>query len=157
MSTIHHPQPIPPVASPQRGLAGQVRGQPRKLHWGWRYIPGVPLRQVTRLLRFLYTLQLEVRSFYHSMKESLSKKHSGVILGAHFELSSSGHRMLNKRTDARSCGIQELTSRYPWANNSQILAYLEGFDKGEQFALNTLGRPEPADVGQAYSPPVSTV
>jgi hypothetical protein len=83
------------------------------------------------------------------MRELLSKRHWAVDLGPLLEPPSVGPHVLNMRTDARSRGIQELIARRPWASTTQMQAYLEGFDKGEQFALDKLRshKPEPANVG----------
>jgi hypothetical protein len=57
-----------------------------------------------------------------------------AILGVGCHRDENGCLMPDERTIYRSDRIQELKIRYPWASTVEWTLYLEGFDKGEQFA-----------------------
>jgi hypothetical protein len=80
---------------------------------------------------------LEWRSLLGRIEILLSKEPDqwNVILGPWCARSASGDQIPNKWTDARSEGIQALSSRYPWASKTDQELFLEGFDAGAQFAL----------------------
>jgi hypothetical protein len=107
----------------------------RKSAWEWNRIPAFLSRRGTIPLRFVYALRLASRSFVGHIRELLAREHRGVLLGPWYETLPNGCLVRNRRTDARSVGIQELTSRYPEANTIELEMFLEGFDKGERFAL----------------------
>lgn len=116
----------------------RVNGMPRRASRGrFSDIHPVSLwRYATVLLRFLYALRLEGRSFVGSMKELLSKTHCGVDLGLALERLPCGCLVQNERTNARHQSIRALVSLRPWASTIDREIFLEGFDAGEQYALD---------------------
>jgi hypothetical protein len=68
------------------------------------------------------------------MSVLLAKKPMTAILGVGCHRAENGCLMPDERTIYRNDCIQELQLRYPWANTVEWTLYLEGFDKGEQFA-----------------------
>ena len=90
--------------------------------------------------RFWYALRLAMHTAHGNMTSLLATKYWGIDLGPYFERLGCGCYVANERTDARSCGTRELLSRYPWANTVLLGIYLEGFDKGERYAMNSNGK-----------------
>ena len=68
------------------------------------------------------------------MSVLLAKKPMTAILGVGCHRGENGCLTPDERTIYRNDCIQELQLRYPWANTVEWTLYLEGFDKGEQFA-----------------------
>ena len=111
--------------------------------WEWFYMH---VRQpcfgsLRRIVQFLHALRLCLHSGIWNMNILLARNQLGVDLGPHYERLPCGCLAPNNRTDARSDGIRELRLRYPVANTLQFQLFLEGFDKGEQFALDSLSKP----------------
>jgi hypothetical protein len=142
MSTTRHPQPTQPNRPARVSLPDQWRGRPNKWAWAWRPIPSFLIRHVSHLLRFVYAIRLEGRSFVCRTRTLLAIEHEGVDLGSVLERLPSGHLIQNERTSARSCGIRELVSAHPWASNIDLQIYLVGFDAGERFAHRNSDRRE---------------
>jgi hypothetical protein len=138
MSNSHLPPAIQPLSRiPNLQVSAQLRTWVAALH----RIRALLLRCGSGPIGFWYALRLATRSFVGHTKTLLCKKHWGILLGPRYETLSTGCLVRNERTNARSVGIQELTSRYPWANTVELEMFLEGFDKGEQFALGRLDKP----------------
>jgi hypothetical protein len=100
-----------------------------------------PLRRflnsrVTQVNKLVCALRQEGRSFFGRIQTLLERRQWGLILGAALERDSTGQLLPNKRTNARSDGIQELVARYPWASTTDLEIFLSGFDMGERFALH---------------------
>jgi hypothetical protein len=142
MSTSHLPHSIRSGQPLRRQHPDQYRTRQRRWDAVWRYTPSLLLRWATALLRFVCALRLEARSFVGRTRELLAKERWGADLGPLSERLPDGHLSPNRRTDARSRGIQELVSAYPWASSFDLQAYLAGFDAGERFALNIPDIPE---------------
>jgi hypothetical protein len=101
----------------------------------------VLLRLVLCPIRFWRALRCVSDSSLGCIKNLLSRKSWSLVLGPWYEVLPTGCLVRNERSNARSAGIQELKSRYPWANTVELEMFLEGFDKGEQFALGRSGKP----------------
>lgn len=101
-----------------------------------RALPSFLFRFLSRLLRFVCALRLAIRSLRGHISVLLAKKEWTVILGGS-RLGPKGFAVPDARTIERNRCIQELSSRYPWASMVEQLLFLEGFDRGEQFALHT--------------------
>lgn len=100
---------------------------------------------LTHLLRFGCALRLATRSAVGHMAVLLSKKQWAVDLGGS-RRRPNGFAVPDERTIFRSRCIQELNSRYPWANMVERTLFLEGFDKGEEFAYR-MGKEESGTYG----------
>lgn len=72
-------------------------------------------------------------------------------LGPWYDVLPCGCLVPNERTIARSLGMKELKSRYPWASTVECSMFLEGFDKGEQFALHTWSKPKQVSSSTSHS------
>jgi hypothetical protein len=72
------------------------------------------------------------------MRWSVFETHTGVDLGAPTVQILDGRLLPNNRTAVRIRGIEELAGRYPWASISEMRAFVEGFDLGEEFARGSL-------------------
>lgn len=103
----------------------------------WRLLPSILRNPVTRLLRFVCALRLAIRSAGGHITVLLSRKHWTVELGRGAQRLPNGCLIADERTIFRSQCIQELNSRYPWASTIERMMFLEGFDRGEEFALRT--------------------
>lgn len=113
--------------------------------WAWRVVPSPLVRLASHCLRFWYALRLEGRSFYGHIQTLLAKRHWGVDLGPLYE-NLPGERLFeNKRTAARSAGMEALVSEHPWASSIDLQIFLEGFHAGEQYALHMTNRQERTD------------
>jgi hypothetical protein len=142
MSNTHLPPSIQSAPVPKR-VVGEIASVPAHTWaWVWNRIPAFLLRHATTLLRLLYALQSEGRSFLGHTRTLLAKKHWGADLGPVWEHLPSGHLTPNVRTNARDLGIQELVLRHPWASSIDREIFLEGFDVGELYALGTASRSE---------------
>jgi hypothetical protein len=95
------------------------------------------VRLVLCVRRLVYALRWSGRSFLGHTRFLLATKYWSVDLGLAYERLPNGCLIHNRRTSARSSGIEELQLRYPWATTVHKLMYLEGFDKGERFSLHT--------------------
>jgi hypothetical protein len=121
------------------------RQRAKEAHGAWGYIPYRRPTLARRLrLKFLSpparaihwfgcVLRQEIRSFLGHMSVRFAKTPWVVDLGLMYQ-NSNGHLVPNERTIYRNECIQELALRYPWANSVEQILFLEGFDKGEQFA-----------------------
>jgi hypothetical protein len=105
----------------------------------WRLLPCGPVRLARHLLRFWYALRSETRSLRGRICTLLATKYWWVDFGSLGARLPDGRLIPNARTEARSLGTQELLSRYPWASNTDMAIFLEGFRAGEQFARRTEG------------------
>ncbi len=72
-------------------------------------------------------------------------------LGPWYEVLPCGCLVPNERTVARSSGMKELKSRYPWASTVECSMFLEGFDKGEQFGLHISNKPKLVSSSTSHS------
>ncbi len=125
---------------PRHGCRGTERAHSYRMAWVWPLLPSVLLRRVSFLLRLLCALQSEGRSFLGHIKTQLGRRHWCVDLGPVYERLPNGCLSQHRRTEARSDGMRELESDHPWASTVDLQIYLEGFDKGERFVLDTLNR-----------------
>ena len=105
----------------------------------WRVLPDGMVRLWKLCLRFGYALRLEGGSFLGRMSLLLATRQWGVDLGSLGAYLPDGRMIENEWTKARSLGIQELSSRHPWASSIDKGLYLEGFQAGEEFARRTVG------------------
>jgi hypothetical protein len=69
-----------------------------------------------------------------------------VSYGFAYERAPEGYLFPHRRTHARMSGIDSLRIQYPWANTLEELIFLEGFDKGEEYALRIPDIPKKEDV-----------
>lgn len=136
MSNNHRSLSIPPLADSAPREAW-LHSPQRKPVSAWRLLPSSLLPPVISLLRFVYALRLAVRSAGGHISVLLSKKQWTVELGKGVQRLPNGCLTADERTIERSRCIQELSSRYPWASMVERMLFLEGFDKGEQFAHRT--------------------
>jgi hypothetical protein len=83
-----------------------------------------------------------IRSQVRHIGASLSKKRDFLILGKGVQRSPKGFLSPDERTIYRNDCIQALRLHFPSANMVQLNFYLEGFDKGELFALRNEGKGE---------------
>lgn len=95
-------------------------------------------RCASNLIWFVHISRQAIDSLRGYTKTLRAKKWTD--LGPWYEVLPCGCLVPNERTNARSAGTIELKSRYPWANTVECLMFLEGFDKGEQFALGNLSK-----------------
>ena len=125
-----------------RGYVAEEKAYVPSRNWGWvwNHVPAPLLRCVTRLLRLWCVLRSEGRSFDGHIRILLSRKSWVVLLGPHWERLPAGDLIPNRRTGARTLGIDNLVCRYPWASTIDREIYLEGFDAGEQFVLGSVNR-----------------
>lgn len=87
----------------------------------------------SNLIWFVHISRQAIGSLRGYTKTLLAKTWSD--LGPWYEVLPCGCHVPNERTNARSAGMRELKSRYPWASTVECLMFLEGFDTGELFAL----------------------
>jgi hypothetical protein len=120
-----------------------------KWAWVWRVTPYRLWPSLESLLRFAYALRWEGRSLFGRIQILLSRKQWGLDLGPEYVTLLDGRRLRNKRTAARSYGIEELASCYPWASMFDLELFLKGFDLGEQYTQSSLrsAEPEPFETG----------
>ena len=136
MSNNHRSLSTPPLAdSAPHGV--WLHSPLRRRVSAWRLLPSFLLPPVTSLLRFVYALRLATRSAGGHISVLLSKKQWAVELGKGVQRLPNGCLTADERTIERSRCIQELSSRYPWASMVERMLFLEGFDKGEEFAHRT--------------------
>jgi hypothetical protein len=64
------------------------------------------------------------------------------IAGPMWERTAQGHRIPNKRTNARIEGTEKLEIDRPWVSTTDLELWLLGFDAGEQFALGSHDKQE---------------
>jgi hypothetical protein len=106
----------------------------------WRKVRRSPRHLWWRLVRHSHVLRIAGRSFCGHISLLLSRKQEGVDLGlAHQQQLSHEHLLPNTRTSSRRRGIERLVASRPWANSIDVQLWLEGFDWGEQYALDTCG------------------
>lgn len=105
--------------------------------WVWPLVPPPLQHRLLSVLRLWYALKMEGRSFVGRMKNRLDKKQWSVVIGVQLQRSETGHYQECEGTNARNASIKALTSRYPWANNTDVEILLLGFDAGEQFGART--------------------
>ena len=134
MSNSHHSLSTPLLADSASHGAWLHTPRRRRVA-AWRLPPLFQFLRLTRLRRFVCALQLATRSAGGHISVLLSKKQWSVILGGS-RMGPTGFAIPDERTIERSRCIQELSSRYPWASTVEQMLFLEGFDKGEQFALH---------------------
>jgi hypothetical protein len=103
--------------------------------WVWRTTPCFLHPRLWRLFLFLDALRLEVPAFLGRMRILLAEKFWSVELGHPLVELRNGRLVRSNRTAARSHGIRQLRSRYPWASLVEHESFLAGFDAGEAFAL----------------------
>ena len=133
MSNIRRSLSIPPlVDSAARGA--WLHAPRRRRALVWRLLSLCLLPPVKRLRRFGYALRLATRSMRGHMSALLAKTPMTAIVGVGCYHGENGCLIPDERTIYRNDCIQELQLRYPWANTVEWTLYLEGFDKGEQFA-----------------------
>lgn len=133
MSDTRHPPSTRPLADSH--LRGSWLHNPRRRRASaWRLLLSFLLRPVKKFLRFVYVLRLVIRSGIGHMSVLLAKRPMIAILGVGCLRDENGCLMPDERTIDRNRCIQELLSRYPWASTVEQTLYLEGFDKGEEFA-----------------------
>jgi hypothetical protein len=138
MSSTHLPHATQPHPIP---TTYQENDQPHKLVVALRHRRDVLFRLASGPIRFWYALRCVSGSSLGCIRNLLSRKSWSLLLGPWYEVLPTGCLVRNERSNARSVGIQELMSRYPWANTVELEMFLAGFDKGEQFALGRSGRP----------------
>jgi hypothetical protein len=114
------------------------RVRKRTWAWVWKATPVSLHPSLGYLVRFAYVLLPECRNFCGRMRWLVFEKHTGVDLGAPTVQMLDGRLLPNNRTAVRIRGIEELTGRYPWASISEMRAFVEGFDLGEEFARGSL-------------------
>ena len=137
MSNIRPRRAIQPLSRiPDRRRNAQLRKWAAAL----RHTFALLLRYGPVHLRFWYALRLASRSLVGHTKTLLDKKRWAVDFGPLFERLPCGCLVPDERTDARSIGIQEIESRYPWASIVELQVFLEGFDAGERYGLRTSGK-----------------
>ena len=81
--------------------------------------------------RLLYGLLLECRSLYHRIR--LLRLRNGICqprMGREFQRDTSGHLILNKRTQAHTRDMQLIRERYPWLSPEGWNLFLIGWDAG---------------------------
>ena len=140
MSNSHHSLSTPPLAdSASRGA--WLHTPRRRRVAAWRLPPLFQFLRLIRLRRFVCALRLATRSAGGHISVLLSKKQWTVELGKGAQHLPNGCLIADGRTIERNRCIQELSSRYPWASTVERMMFLEGFDKGEEFALR-MGKQE---------------
>jgi hypothetical protein len=92
-----------------------------------------------RLWDRLYILLSSFQSFLGHLHTQLAKGRGSVTLGPSGEFHSGSYRR-NKRTLARTEGIGKLQATRPWVDSQDLEIFLMGFDMGEQWASDTLGK-----------------
>lgn len=133
MSNNHRSLSIPPLVD--SAVHGAWLHAPRRRRVSaWHLLPSFLLPPVKNLLRFVYALRLATRSACGHMSSLLAKRPMTAILGVGCHRDENGCLTPDERTVVRSDCIQELKLRYPWASTVEWTLYLEGFDRGEQFA-----------------------
>lgn len=121
---------------PSGNVFPRVRALARKL------APEALWPRLWHLFRFLSALQLASRTFVGHMRILLAEKFWSVELGHPLVFLQSGSVIRNNRTAARTYGIRQLRSRYPWASLVDHKLFLQGFDLGEEYARHNLSIPE---------------
>jgi len=97
-----------------------------------------PQPQQRRLIWLWYALKSGYRS-YRAHKSLLFAKGEAVVDYGPALLLLDGHLVPNKRTNTRSLGARTMRESHPWANTTDLLIYLEGFDAGELYAASIYG------------------
>jgi hypothetical protein len=138
MSSSHLPRA---TQSDQIPMSCPESAQPHKLVAALRYRRAALLRLLSRPIRFWYALRCVSGSSLGCIEILLAKTSWSLHLGPWYEVLPTECLVRNGRSNARSVGIQELKSRYPWANTVELEMFLEGFDKGERFALGKSDKP----------------
>jgi hypothetical protein len=97
------------------------------------------LRHQQRRVTYLwYALRCAYRSYRGHMALLRARGELVVDFGQALLLSN-GHLIRNTRTDTRSLGARTMLTSRPWANTTDVLSYLEGFDAGERYAASIFG------------------
>lgn len=120
----------------RKSLSRRVRK--RMWAWVWKVTPVSLHPSLGYLVRFACVLLPECRNVCDRMRWLVFEKHTGVDLGETTVQMLDGRLLQNNRTAVRIYGIEELTGRYPWASISEMRAFAEGFDLGEEFARGSL-------------------
>jgi len=121
---------------------------------------GLPGRREARLLDAIHCLArpihyarwygsvlLEVgRNALAHIRVLLAKNELRVSLGSSYERAPTGYLFPHRRTHARISGIENLLAKYPWAGLVEETIFLEGFDKGEEFARHPTDIPTEEEI-----------
>jgi hypothetical protein len=107
-------------------------------------ILGLSLRPILRNLHcrvtwLWYALRCAYRSYRAHTALLLAKRELPVVEFGPALLLSKGLLIPNTRTSSRSQCVKTMLASHPWANTTDVLSYLEGFDAGERYAHSTYG------------------
>jgi hypothetical protein len=83
----------------------------------------------------LHGLFCELRSFYHRIRLLWKRGHTRQLETGYIYQPSQipEYLELNKRTQARTLGIQKLLSDFPWMSAEDCYPFLLGWDAGEEW------------------------
>ena len=91
----------------------------------------LPHRVVAYPLRFAHALTALGYSFHAHMQALLSRKQSGMGLGALYGTRPHEYPQENSRAKNRRTGIASIIGSHQWANTVDLDALPAGFDSGE--------------------------
>lgn len=90
--------------------------------------------RVSRLCQWSCVLLSEICNAYQRMKIRQSES-SCPLVGRGFQMCPKGHLEEDIRTHARTHDIRSMLSNRPWATVVDLQTYLEGWDKGAEWAV----------------------
>ncbi len=140
-SNTRLPQSIQHGQCFRRGHWERPYVHPRRMVLAWRRTRTFLVRPLWHLLRILSALRSEGHSLCGRMRIALSKSR-WVGFGPMYSRLPSGSLIPNVRTVDRIDGTRELMLAHPRASTVDMKIYLQGFDRGERFALGKMGRSE---------------
>ena len=135
----------------QRYVRLESRGRARILIEEWFYCRRNQWRRSLRSLnRHVRTIWLEIRSLLPRIQASKSKMLvEGLQVGNSLERDRAGNPILSKSTNARIHDIRLLGQANPWLSPMDCWLFLQGWEKGSEWAVRQSRHPDSCSKLQA--------